>query len=154
MFPEVGRLKPTMHFNVVVLPLPFGPSSAKVSPRSMSNDTSLTATKSLNFLVRFRTLIVIFASVVDLSRLPSRQRSISKAKPASIPYACASQAAQSRTDNVAQRVSLMALHLSPRNLAKWGTSFRRRPSPAPQDSRDKGAVVDDCLPWTRRRSES
>jgi len=55
MFPEVGRFKPTMHFSVVVFPLPFGPRSANVSPRAISNETSFTATKSLNFLVRFLT---------------------------------------------------------------------------------------------------
>ena len=43
---------------VVVLPAPFGQRNANISPVPTEKEMSLTATKSLNFLVRFFTSII------------------------------------------------------------------------------------------------
>src|SRR5690349_6534944 len=41
--PSLGRTKPASAANVVVLPAPFGPSSAVISPASAANVTDRTA---------------------------------------------------------------------------------------------------------------
>ena len=43
--PDEGSIRPASIRSVVVLPAPFGPSSAKTSPGTSSNDTSSTATR-------------------------------------------------------------------------------------------------------------
>ena len=45
-FPDVGVRMVSMISTVVVLPAPFGPSRAKISPFLTLNDMSLTASKS------------------------------------------------------------------------------------------------------------
>src|ERR1700751_2482864 len=52
MVPALGRSKPASRRSSVVLPEPEPPSRQKISPRRMSSETSSTATKSPNFLVR------------------------------------------------------------------------------------------------------
>src|SRR5262245_37007504 len=49
--PDDGRIRPASMRSVVVLPAPFGPTSAKISPARTSNDTSSTATRGPNVLV-------------------------------------------------------------------------------------------------------
>src|SRR5450432_4398412 len=67
--PEVGFIKPARIFSVVVLPAAFGPSIAKNSPRGIVSETSLTATRSPNFLVRWTSsitnLVLRFAPFVE-----------------------------------------------------------------------------------------
>jgi hypothetical protein len=41
--PEEGVTRPQMMLIKVVLPAPFGPSSAKISPRAMSRSTGFSA---------------------------------------------------------------------------------------------------------------
>src|SRR5262249_46834669 len=67
IFPLDGLMSPAIHFNVVVLPLPFGPRSANVSPRSISKETSSTAVCSPNVLIRCSTRII------SVSRATSQQ---------------------------------------------------------------------------------
>ena len=50
--PDVGRIKPPSIRSVVVLPAPLGPSNAKISPGTSSNDTSSTAMRVSNRRVR------------------------------------------------------------------------------------------------------
>ena len=50
--PAVGSSKPPIIRSVVVLPQPDGPSSATNRPRSISSDSSSTATTSSNRFVR------------------------------------------------------------------------------------------------------
>src|SRR5699024_7904712 len=60
--PFVGLMNRVMRLNSVVLPAPFGPTRAWMSPRSTEKLTSLTAVKSPNFLHRpvvSRTLLLI-----------------------------------------------------------------------------------------------
>jgi hypothetical protein len=49
--PEDGRIKPASMRSVVVLPAPFGPTSAKISPARTSNDTPSTAMRGPNVFV-------------------------------------------------------------------------------------------------------
>src|SRR5919204_3356347 len=51
MRPDVGSSKPPIMRNVVVLPQPEGPRSAKKLPRSISSETSSTAMTSSNRFV-------------------------------------------------------------------------------------------------------
>ena len=46
MVPESGVRSPTIDSTVVVLPAPFGPRMAKISPGSTVNETPSTATWS------------------------------------------------------------------------------------------------------------
>src|SRR5580692_4490317 len=55
MVPEVGRSRPTIIFAIVVLPEPDSPTIASDSPAGTENETSSTAVKSANFLVRCAT---------------------------------------------------------------------------------------------------
>ena len=48
MRPAVGRINPASIRMVVVLPAPFGPSSATISPPWTDSDTSRTATRASN----------------------------------------------------------------------------------------------------------
>src|SRR5262249_33910640 len=57
--PLVGGSSVVSILMVVVFPAPFGPRKAKISPLGTSNDTSLTAVKSANFLTRFCTRIMV-----------------------------------------------------------------------------------------------
>src|SRR5947209_963460 len=50
--PAVGPKVPAIRLKVVVLPEPFGPISPRISPGCTANDTSLTAVKPPNRLVR------------------------------------------------------------------------------------------------------
>src|SRR6188768_3152726 len=52
--PEVGVSSPATIRNVVVLPQPEGPSSAKNEPVGMSRSNDRTAVKAANSLVRLR----------------------------------------------------------------------------------------------------
>src|ERR1035437_8420191 len=60
--PEVGFIRPASIFSVVVFPAAFGPSIAKNSPRGAVSVTSLTATRSPNFLTRLMTSIMACVS--------------------------------------------------------------------------------------------
>ena len=51
--PDEGSISPASIRSVVVLPAPFGPSSAKISPGTRSNETSSTATRVPNRRVRW-----------------------------------------------------------------------------------------------------
>src|SRR5262245_66639686 len=51
--PLVGAIKPASIRSVVVLPAPFGPSSATISDRPTSKLTSLTAVRAPNRRVRW-----------------------------------------------------------------------------------------------------
>jgi len=55
MDPAVGVTSPRSIWIVVVLPAPFGPNNPRISPGLISNDTSSTAVKSPNRLVRCAT---------------------------------------------------------------------------------------------------
>src|SRR5580765_948340 len=50
--PPEGSISPVSIRSVVVLPAPFGPSSAKISPGASSNETSSTATRASKRRVR------------------------------------------------------------------------------------------------------
>src|SRR5689334_9879269 len=78
ILPEVGIVKPTRHLSAVVLPLPFGPSSATVSPCSTAKEMSFSAVKSPNLFVRFCTSILMEETVcVDRSTSrPQQQRTL------------------------------------------------------------------------------
>ena len=52
MVPPLGRISPASIRSVVVLPAPFGPSRAKISPGASSKETSSTATRSPKRRVR------------------------------------------------------------------------------------------------------
>src|SRR6478609_9363179 len=54
MRPAVGVSRPATMRNVVVLPQPDGPSSAKNEPRGTSRSRSFTAVNDANDLVRLR----------------------------------------------------------------------------------------------------
>src|SRR5689334_20145544 len=54
--PPVGGNKPASRLSSVVLPDPFGPKMPMISPFSMPNETSDTATRPPKRLVRFSTL--------------------------------------------------------------------------------------------------
>src|SRR5436190_18154448 len=56
--PLVGRSRVVSIWIVVVLPAPFGPRNAKISPGRTSKLTSTTALISPKVLLRFRTLII------------------------------------------------------------------------------------------------
>src|SRR5215217_6997420 len=59
--------------NNVVLPAPFGPIMAKISPAGISNDTASSAVNPPNAMPRFSTRrIVILASLSGTRRKPSR----------------------------------------------------------------------------------
>src|SRR5437870_4194216 len=53
--PAVGVMSPSSIWMVVVLPAPFGPSTPRISPCRMSNESPSTPLKSPKRLVRFRT---------------------------------------------------------------------------------------------------
>src|SRR6266545_2701890 len=57
IWPAVGLDSPARHFNVVVFPLPFGPSSARLSPSLTRNETLCTACKPAKVLLSPRTSI-------------------------------------------------------------------------------------------------
>src|SRR6185295_14357825 len=57
--PLVGAIKPASIRSVVVLPAPFGPSSATISDRPTSNVTSLTAVRAPNRRVRWDAEITV-----------------------------------------------------------------------------------------------
>ncbi len=59
--PLVGFSSVVSTLMVVVLPAPFGPRNAKISPFFTSNDTSFTAAKSPNFFTRFSTRIMLLS---------------------------------------------------------------------------------------------
>ena len=59
IFPLVGLSRVVSILMVVVLPAPFGPRKAKISPFCTSNETSFTALNSPNFLTRFSTWIMV-----------------------------------------------------------------------------------------------
>ena len=50
--PEEGSINPASMRRVVVLPAPFGPSSAKISPGTRSKETSSTASRASKRRVR------------------------------------------------------------------------------------------------------
>src|SRR4249919_2746287 len=52
--PASGGNSPEIMETVVVLPAPFGPSTARISPGAIVNETSLTATRPPNVLRRPR----------------------------------------------------------------------------------------------------
>src|SRR5580704_818798 len=54
--PPLGGSNPASTLSSVVLPDPFGPKMPMISPFSMANDTSDTATRPPKRLVRFSTL--------------------------------------------------------------------------------------------------
>src|SRR6186997_1906362 len=51
--PDEGTISPASIRRVVVLPAPFGPSKAKISPAASSNERSSTATRLSNRRVRW-----------------------------------------------------------------------------------------------------
>ena len=55
--PEVGARSVPRVRTVVVFPAPFGPRNPNTSPRATLNDTSATAVRPPNFLVRCLTSI-------------------------------------------------------------------------------------------------
>src|SRR5262249_16018236 len=78
IFPLDGLMSPARHFSVVVLPLPFGPRSAKVSPRSSSKEKSSTAACSPNVLIKRSTRIIAVSRATSQQWLCQRAKAKSK----------------------------------------------------------------------------
>src|SRR5829696_8012921 len=62
-----------MQLKVVLFPEPFGPMRPRISPSSTSNDTSLTAVKPPNFLVRPDTASIAIDSFPRRVRPPPKE---------------------------------------------------------------------------------
>ncbi len=73
--PDVGAISVPRIRTVVVFPAPLGPRNPNTSPRATLNDTSATAVRQPNFLVRWLTSITVVPEQASRSApAPYRRR--------------------------------------------------------------------------------